>query len=101
MATKIDDRLDIMYAQISVLAIIESMKLSLDELKKSDKPSAKSYIDGMTKYVQKMNEVYITLKSMEEEIKILGRMNFNFQKEVMDLKFKIKDLETEKKMNEI
>ena len=92
---QMDDRLDIIYAKTALLAIIESMKISIDELKKSNKPTAESYIKGMTKYVQKMNEVYITLNSMEEEINVLKRMNFNFHKEVMDLNFKLKDLQSE------
>lgn len=92
---QMDDRLDIIYAKTALLAIIESMKISIDELKKSNKPTAGSYIKGMTKYVQKMNEVYITLNSMEEEINVLKRMNYNYHKQAMELNFKLKDLQSE------
>jgi len=89
------DRLDIIYSLTALLAITESMKISVNELKKSDKPTAIPYIEGMEKHIVKMQEVYNTMKSMESEIKILSRMNFNYHTQLMDLKFKLKDLKSE------
>ena len=86
------DRLDIIYSLTSILAIKESMSISILELEKSTNPKAIEYIKGMKNHITKMGEVYLTVRSLEDEIRILNRMNFNYHKENMDLRNQINDL---------
>ena len=90
--TENKDRLDIIYSLTCVLAITESMKISVSELQKSKNPKALEYIEPMNTWIRKMNEVYLTMRSMEDELKVTNRMNFNYHLESMDLRNQISDL---------
>jgi hypothetical protein len=101
--TENTNRIDIIYSLTAILAITESMKISVSELEKSNNPKAHEYVDSMKKWIIKMNEVFLTMKSMEDELKVTNRMNFNYHMESMDLRNQITDLkkQVEKLMNQI
>jgi hypothetical protein len=85
-------QLEILKAQIDLQALIQSLKLSIEEVTRK-KPES-DYIRGMTKHLNNMIDVNHVLREMEQEIKRLNQMNFNYHKVSMDLKYeneKLKD----------
>lgn len=80
--------------------IIDSMKISIEDLKKSPRQEqAKPYIDGMTKHVKNLHEAYGCLIGMAQELRTLNKMNFNYHLESMQQKHEIEKLKEE--INEI
>lgn len=78
-------QLEILKAQIDIQALIQSLKLSIDEVTRK-KPESE-YITGMTKHLNNMIDVNHVLREMEQEVKRLNQLNFNYHKQTMDLKY--------------
>lgn len=79
------EQLSILKAQIDLQALIQSLKLSIDEVTRK-KPESE-YITGMTKHLNNMIDLNHVLREMEQEVKRLNQSNFNYHKISMDLKF--------------
>lgn len=79
------EQLSILKAQIDLQALIQSLKLSIDEVTRK-KPESE-YITGMTKHLNNMIDLNHVLREMEQEVKRLNQSNFNYHKLSMDLKF--------------
>lgn len=79
------EQLSILKAQIDLQALIQSLKLSIDEVTRK-KPESE-YITGMTKHLNNMIDLNHVLREMEQEVKRLNQSNFNYHKLSMDLKY--------------
>lgn len=79
------EQLSILKAQIDLQALIQSLKLSIDDVTRK-KPESE-YITGMTKHLNNMIDLNHVLREMEQEVKRLNQSNFNYHKLSMDLKF--------------
>ena len=79
------EQLSILKAQIDLQALIQSLKLSIDEVTRK-KPESE-YITGMTKHLNNMIDLNHVLREMEQEVKRLNQSNFNYHKISMDLQF--------------
>lgn len=79
------EQLSILKAQIDLQALIQSLKLSIDEVTRK-KPESE-YITGMTKHLNNMIDLNHVLREMEQEVKRLNQSNFNYHKISMDLKY--------------
>lgn len=88
-------QLEILKAQIDIQALIQSLKLSIDEVTRK-KPESE-YITGMTKHLNNMIDVNHVLREMEQEVKRLNQLNFNYHKQTMDLKFENEKLKEQVK----
>jgi len=84
--------IDIIRAQINITSIIESLKFTINEIKEKN-PKRKDFINGMEKHIIQMNEVYLTFKELNKEYELLSKMNFNYHKENMELKFQLEKLQ--------
>lgn len=85
------DYLEIINAQTNILAIIESLKFTVSELKEKN-PERKVFIQGMEKHLRQMNETFLIFKQQSKEFDTLQKMNFNFHKENMELRYEIEKL---------
>jgi hypothetical protein len=83
--------LDVIIAQTNIIAIIESLKFTLSEVKEKS-PERKEFIQGMQKHLNQMNETYRIFKQFSKEFDTLQKMNFNFHKENMELRFEMEKL---------
>ena len=88
-------QLEILKAQIHIQALIQSLKLSIDEVTRK-KPESE-YITGMTKHLNNMIDVNHVLREMEQEVKRLNQLNFNYHKQTMDLKYENEKLKEQVK----
>jgi hypothetical protein len=79
------EKLSIIKAQIDINALVGSLRLSIEEVEKK-KPDS-TYIPGMKKHMDNMLDVYHVLRELEDEIKTLQKVAFNYHKENMDLKY--------------
>lgn len=79
------DQLTILKAQIDTNALIQSLKLSIDEVKRK-KPESE-YIQSMQKHLNNMIDVSFVLKEHENEVKRLAIVCGNYHKELMELKY--------------
>jgi cysteinyl-tRNA synthetase len=79
------EQLSVLKAQIDLQALIQSLKLSIDEVTRK-KPESE-YITGMSKHLNNMIDLNHVLREMEQEVKRLNQLNFNYHKSCMDLKY--------------
>ena len=89
------EQLSILKAQIDLQALIQSLKLSIDDVTRK-KPESE-YITGMTKHLNNMIDLNHVLREMEQEVKRLNQSNFNYHKISMDLKFENEKLKEQVK----
>lgn len=89
------EQLSILKAQIDLQALIQSLKLSIDEVTRK-KPESE-YITGMIKHLNNMIDLNHVLREMEQEVKRLNQSNFNYHKISMDLKFENEKLKEQVK----
>jgi hypothetical protein len=83
--------LEVINAQTNIIAIIESLKFTVDELREKN-PERKVFIQGMEKHLRQMNETFLIFKQQSKEFDTLQKMNFNFHKENMELRFEMEKL---------
>jgi hypothetical protein len=90
------DELTFLSVKLNVQVVIDSMKISIEELRKSPRQEqAKPYIDGMTKHIRNLNEAYGCFIAMAQEVRMLNKMNFNYHLESMQYKHEIEKLKAE------
>jgi len=85
------DYLEIINAQTNIVAIIESLKFTVSELREKN-PERKVFIQGMEKHLRQMNETFLIFKQQSKEFDTLQKMNFNFHKENMELRYEIEKI---------
>jgi D-ribose pyranose/furanose isomerase RbsD len=59
------------------------MNFTIEDLKKKNNPNGKPYIDGMTKHVENLIQVYAIIKELEVENITLRNQNANYHIQVM------------------
>lgn len=75
--------LNMLFTKSTILSIIESMKFTIEDLKKKGNPNAQVYIDGMSKHVENLVQVYAIIKEIEIENITLRNQSTNFQIQIM------------------
>jgi hypothetical protein len=91
------NELNILFIKSTILTLIQSMNLSIDELQQKAHPNGKPYIDGMTKHVENLSDVYAIIKKIEVENITLKQSNSNYHIQVMK---QLHEIEQLKKANE-
>jgi len=84
------DQLQILNAKLSLHTAIQSMKISLEEIKEKRPNSV--YISGLEKHISQLSETLITFSSMEKQNSMLSRMNYNHHKQNLELKYENEQL---------
>lgn len=84
------DYLEILNAQGSILANIQSMKVTLEEIR-TKKPES-IYVKGLEKHIRQMSESYFTFKFVHQQFELMQKMNNNYHRENMELRFEIEKL---------
>jgi hypothetical protein len=91
------NELNILFTKSSILTLIQSMNLSIDELQQKAHPNGKPYIEGMTKHVANLVDIYAIIESLEKQLIVLRNENLNYHIQVMK---QLKEIEDLKKVNE-
>jgi hypothetical protein len=91
------NELNILFTKSSILTLIQSMNNSIDELQQKAHPNGKPYIEGMTKHVENLTDVYAIIKQIEVENITLKQTNSNYHIQVMK---QLHEIEQLKKANE-
>ena len=84
--------ISILFTKSTILSLIESMKFTIEDLKKKGNPNGQVYIDGMTKHVDNLTEVYAIIKQIEIENITLKNQNTNYHIQVMKQMYEIEQL---------
>lgn len=91
------NELNILFTKSTILSLIESMRFTIEDLKKKGNPNGQIYIDGMTKHVKNLVDVYAIIKQIEIENITLKQSNSNYHVQVMK---QLKEIDDLKKVNE-
>jgi hypothetical protein len=91
------NELNILFIKSTILTLIDSMNFTIKELEKKGNPNGKPYIDGMTKHVENLSDVYAIIKKIEVENITLKQSNSNYHIQVMK---QLHEIEQLKKANE-
>jgi len=91
------NELNILFTKSTILTLIDSMKFTINELEKKVNPNAQVYIEGMTKHVENLTDVYAIIKQIEIENITLKNQNSNYHIQVMK---QLHEIEQLKKANE-
>lgn len=90
------DSLDITLAKLTTLNLIDAMKLSIEELKKSPKTDkAKPYITGMTKHIEDLQNTFIVICNLDEGMRLGYRNYYSLHRQNTELRFEIDKLKSE------
>jgi len=84
------DRLDIINANINLTSAIQSMQISLQEVK--EKRPESSYIQGLEKHIKQLSQTLLVFSELDKINRNLTQMNFNYHKENMELKYENEQL---------
>lgn len=82
------------YSKLNVASY--ALAISLDDIQKKY-PKRTDLIESMSKHLEGIREAMIAFKSLESDNRTLNRLNFNYHKQNMELKYEIEKL----KSNEI
>jgi len=91
------NEINILYTRSVILSLIETMKISINELQDKNHPNGKPYIDGMTKHVENLVDIYAIIESLEKQLIVLRNENLNYHIQVMK---QLKEIDDLKKVNE-
>lgn len=91
------NELNILFTKSTILSLIESMRFTIEDLKKKGNINGQIYIDGMTKHIENLTEVYAIIKQIEIENITLKQSNSNYHVQIMK---QLHELEQLKKSNE-
>jgi hypothetical protein len=91
------NELNILFTKSTILSLIESMRFTIEDLKKKGNPNGQIYIDGMTKHVKNLVDVYAIIKQIEIENITLKQSNSNYHVQVMK---QLNEIDQLKKANE-
>jgi cell division protein FtsB len=84
------DYLDIINANLNLVSAVQSMKISLQEIK--DKRPYSVYIEGLEKHIKQLTHSMAVFNQLHTRNKLLSQMNFNYHKENMELKYENEQL---------
>ena len=84
------DYLDIINANLNLVSAVQSMKISLQEIK--DKRPDSVYIEGLEKHIKQLTHSMAVFNQLHTRNKLLSQMNFNYHKENMELKYENEQL---------
>jgi cell division protein FtsB len=84
------DYLDIINANLNLVSAVQSMKISLQEIK--DKRPDSVYIEGLEKHIRQLTHSMAVFNQLHTRNKLLSQMNFNYHKENMELKYENEQL---------
>jgi len=84
------DYLDIINANLNLVSAVQSMKISLQEIK--DKRPDSIYIEGLEKHIKQLTHSMAVFNQLHTRNKLLSQMNFNYHKENMELKYENEQL---------
>jgi hypothetical protein len=84
------DYLDIINANLNLVSAVQSMKITLQEIK--DKRPDSIYIEGLEKHIAQLTHSMAVFNQLQTRNKLLSQMNFNYHKENMELKFENEQL---------
>lgn len=88
------DELTFIWHKSNLSALIYSLDASIQEVKEK-RPNALDYIEGMDKHKQNLIELLPFIESMKNNIGVLNKLNFNYHKENMELRFENERLKTQ------
>lgn len=84
------DYLDIINANLNLVSAVQSMKISLQEIKEKRPESV--YVQGLEKHIKQLSHSMAVFNQMHTRNKLLSEMNFNYHKENMELRFENEQL---------
>jgi predicted nuclease with TOPRIM domain len=84
------DHLDIINANLNLVSAVQSMQISLQEIK--DKRPESVYIAGLEKHIKQLTHSMAVFNQLQTRNKLLSQMNFNYHKENMELKYENEQL---------
>jgi len=91
------NEINMLFTKSTILTLIDSMRFTIEDLKKKENPNGQPYIEGMTKHVKNLIDVYTIIKDLEIELKTLKQNNSNYHIQVMK---QLHEIEQLKKANE-
>ena len=84
------DQLDIINANLNLVTAIQSMNITLQEIK--EKKPESNYIAGLEKHIKQLSHSMAVFRELEKRNKLLSEMNFNYHKENMELRYENEQL---------
>jgi len=88
------EQLDLILTKANVTAIIHALRISIDDVTEK-RPTATDYIDGMSKHLKSMVDVYAAIEQMENEIATMRSLMYNYHRENMEMRLEIKNLKVQ------
>lgn len=90
--------LETLMAKINLKNTCLKLEISLHEIKTKN-PKRTDLITSMQQSLNEVRQAILVLEELERELRTSKQMNFNLEKLNLEQKFKIKDLETQLKIN--
>ena len=90
--------LETLMAKINLKNTCLKLEISLHEIKTKN-PKRTDLITSMQQSLGEVRQAILVLEELERELRTSKQMNFNLEKLNLEQKFKIKDLETQLKIN--
>ena len=84
------DYLDIINANLNLVSAVQSMNITLQEIK--EKKPKSNYVQGLEKHISQLSHSLAVFRELEKRNKLLSEMNFNYHKENMELKYENEQL---------
>lgn len=84
------DYLDIINANLNLVAAVQSMQISLQEIK-TKRPDS-NYVQGLEKHIKQLTHSMAVFNQLHTRNQLLSQMNFNYHKENMELKYENEQL---------
>ena len=90
--------LETLFAKINLKNTCLKLEISLHDIKTKN-PKRTDLITSMQQSLNEVRQAILVLEELERELRTSKQMNFNLEKLNLEQKFKIKDLETQLKIN--
>ena len=90
--------LETLMAKINLKHTCLKLEISLHDIKTKN-PKRTDLITSMQQSLNEVRQAILVLEELERELRSSKQMNFNLEKLNLELKFKIKDLQTQLKIN--
>lgn len=90
--------LETLMAKINLKNTCLKLEISLHDIKTKN-PKRTDLITSMQQSLNEVRQAILVLEELERELRTSKQMNFNLEKLNLEQKFKIKDLETQLKIN--
>ncbi len=90
--------LETLMAKINLKNTCLKLEISLHDIKTKN-PKRTDLITSMQQSLNEVRQAILVLEELERELRTSKQMNFNLEKLNLEQKFKIKDLQTQLKIN--